>query len=175
MMVHCAAHANAWCVGRGRPGGPSKEGSWGRQDGGGAVVEGGVDDADCGGQTTCPRWPDGSGGDVSSVAFSQGGRFRLHLAAAIVRGSKAPGPVFSATDATCTASETSSGASALSSTVRTPPATPGSSAKAPGHCGLSTGRGAWVSKRTHSFAGLRVQVVLDARGCVQGIASTRLN
>jgi hypothetical protein len=101
-------------------------------------------DAGCSGRTTCPHWSDGAGGDGSSIASSWGGQSKLRLAAAIGGGSKPPGSVFSAADANFMASETSKGAGALSSTVRTPPDSPGPSAEALGHRRQGVRRGAWA-------------------------------
>jgi hypothetical protein len=92
--------------------------------------------ASCCGWMVCLWWSDGTAGAVSWMVFLQGGQSRLHLAATVMRGSEASGSVISATNANCMALKTLSGAGALSSTMHTPPDSPGSFAKALGHCRL---------------------------------------
>ena len=164
MMVRSAARADALSMKGGRWSVEERElgaAEWWRQKV--ASV-----DAGCGGRTACPRWSDGAGGDGASIASSQGGQSRLHLAAAIEGGSKPPGSVFSAADANFMASETSNGAGALSSTMRTWDFRGGPRALQAGH--EARGRGA---RLRYYYAGLRIQVALDARGCVDAEASAR--
>jgi hypothetical protein len=131
MLVHSAAHADALSM---------KGGTWWSIEERKLVLV----DTGCSGRTTCPHWSDGMGGDGSSIAFSWGSQSKLCLATVIGGGSKPPGSVFLATDANFMASETSKGAGTPSSTMHTPPDSPGPSVEALGHRRQGMRQGAWL-------------------------------